>query len=152
MLNPLPKEVTDEIRFILEGIQSGQLKHEQRAYHSDCGTAHCVAGWKQILDYEKLGGKLDDLDWVEYEDFEYTDCISNKLTETLQTEANPENYAREKWNLSYPESYLLFNVDATLPEQFALLELLERGERIENCVDQDKFLLEIKTSNEQQNN
>lgn len=141
--NPLPKETTDQIRYILEGIQSGKLKHEQRAYHSDCGTAHCVAGWLQVLDYEKLGGALEDLTWENTGEScckegtqGWTDCDSSELDEYLIGKGylneyeGTESYAARRWGLSYEEAVILFNVDSTLPEQFALLKRLEAGERI----------------------
>lgn len=53
ILSPLPKEITDEIRYILEGIKSGRLEHVQSDFH--CGTAHCVAGWYVTLNAQKFG-------------------------------------------------------------------------------------------------
>jgi hypothetical protein len=121
-LKPLSKEVTDDIRGILEGIRSGRYQHDQRVFHSLCGTAHCVAGWKQALDYaakRKEEGK--DVD------------IRGPLTECFlrgEMGVSALTYAKTKWGLTDWEQELLFAGYADFALQFGLLETLEAGYRL----------------------
>lgn len=113
MTNLLPKHITSQIRFILEGVKSGEFKHCQFSYH--CGTAHCIAGWHCVLNSKRLGltynPSIDDFE----EDIEGFD---------------PWNKAQEDWGLSDAESFILFDCNATLECQFYLLEYLETGNRV----------------------
>ena len=36
----------NDIKSYLDKFESGELTHDQEAYHMDCGTCHCLAGWK----------------------------------------------------------------------------------------------------------
>jgi len=110
-LPTLPKDVTDEIREILEGCRDGRLEHEQR--YSHCGTAHCVAGWKQVRDCLRDTGKEEH---DEGELFDYGGMAWD--------------YAQQQWGLSDPESAELFRMSAQLPDQFEVLRKLESGLRL----------------------
>lgn len=40
------QEQFEDIKSYLDKFESGELTHDQEAYHQDCGTCHCLAGWK----------------------------------------------------------------------------------------------------------
>jgi hypothetical protein len=124
-LEPLPKSITDEIRFILEGCRDGRLKHKQDNYH--CGTKHCVAGWKEIMDFvsETNGNNLN----VTARSKRFNDWQRRAYESLNLADADTWNYAERAWGLTDNESFLLFDMDATLDDQFSLLERLEAGER-----------------------
>jgi len=122
-LQPLAKEITDEIRLILEGCRDGRLKHDQTSFH--CGTKHCIAGWKEMLDYRKAANRPT------------AQIAGKKFSEWMNR--NPGSltiprwlawgYAQRTWDLTNTEANILFDSDATFDDQFALLEKLERGKR-----------------------
>jgi hypothetical protein len=131
-LQPLPKSITDEIRQILEDCQSGKLKHNQADAH--CGSSHCVCGWKAVLDYAKERGDTKVLS----ANFDTEKSCSQKVSifaaersDTHDDSVEEYNYAKTVWRLTNSEAIALFSPTATFEEQFALLEKLERGERIE---------------------
>lgn len=113
-LQQVPKHITVQTRFILEGVKSGELKHNQSAYH--CGTAHCIAGWHCVLNSKRLGltynPSIDDFE----EDIEGFD---------------PWDTAQKDWQLTEAESFILFDCNAVLEVQFSLLKYLEAGNRVE---------------------
>lgn len=126
-MKPLPKNVTGEIRSILEGCRDGRLKHNQRVFH--CGTAHCIAGWKQALDFAKACNVKN----IARVKFAYeTDTPVGKYAACFEkwSTVGASTYAQEQWGLTYTEARILFNGLASFPGQFALLEQLERGERV----------------------
>lgn len=129
-LKPLPKTITDEIRLILEGCRDGRLDHKQSNYH--CGTSHCIAGWKIVMDYIKKT-KDDAIVTADFSsaDFSYNDFYGNVLGEEIKADEDEWVYARKQWRLTESEAVILFRAHATFPEQFALLEKLERGLRVE---------------------
>jgi hypothetical protein len=121
---PITKDNTDEIREILEGCQTGKLRHDQRNYH--CGTSHCIAGFKQVLDMSKeFGNEVFDLDFG-------LPMRRSGLTplakQMLSTDVGA--YAQDAWGLSDIEAVILFHSHATFGFQFALLEWLESGKRV----------------------
>ncbi len=118
---PLPKKITREIRLILEGCQSGYLRHTQAMFH--CGTSHCIAGWKEMLDAGKLTGlALPDLRGKKLDEIPLRGDLTGGLT---------LNYTAKQWRLTPLESDLLFFAHAQFPEQFTVLEVLEAGLRID---------------------
>lgn len=137
---PLPAKVTNELRYILEGARSGRLNHDQQLFHSGCGTAHCVAGWKIVMDEAANTGKTG-----------LKDSIQGKLERDNPTGFYPDWwYAMKEWTLSKFESYILFNQDSKFYHQFPMLEMLEAGYRFDceygayevnrlTCSDQDEL-------------
>lgn len=130
-LKPLPKEVTNEIRFILEGCRDGRLEHNQEEFH--CGSAHCISGWKEVMDYSKTA-----TDNVTADDITHTSGFRDwerqwEKALTAQGVDTPTtwDYARHQWGLTYKEAYELFWDKKAFPEQFAMLEKLEAGERVQ---------------------
>jgi hypothetical protein len=124
----LPKKITNEIREILEGCRDGKLKHDQRSIH--CGTSHCIAGWKAVLDTAKAKRKPEIIDCDFDRDW---DCRVD-VTDFCSGAGYRDNawvYAVTAWRLNLEEGYVLFRSSATFSEQFALLEKMERGERVE---------------------
>lgn len=118
---PLPKKITKEIRLILEGCQSGYLNHVQTMFH--CGTSHCIAGWKEVLDIGKLTGlTLPSLRGKKLDEIPLQSDLTGGLT---------QNYTTKQWRLTPLEADLLFFAHARFPEQFTVLEVLEAGLRIE---------------------
>jgi hypothetical protein len=124
----LPKKITNEIREILEGCRDGKLKHDQTSYH--CGTSHCIAGWKAVRDFAKAKNDQSLLECNFEAKDEYLDELESFLEEIAAT--NDEwLYAKKQWQLTANESIVFFDYKKTYREQFALLETLERGERVE---------------------
>lgn len=117
-LKPLSKEITDQIRFILEGIKAGRLAHYQETVH--CGSAHCVAGWHAVFKAQENG--------VEY------DPLQGRFRSNPGFE-DAWLLAEKDWKLTEAEANILFSANATLKVQFALLEYLERGQRVGHTID-----------------
>lgn len=115
-LQPLPKEITDQIRFILEGIKAGKLEHNQEVVH--CGTAHCVAGWHAVFKAKEKG--------IEYDPVEERFCGNPGFGDAW-------DLAEADWCLTESEANILFSRDADLITQFALLRYLESGERVDGA-------------------
>lgn len=120
---PMNPEALKEIRDILEGVKSGQLLHDQSSYHSQtaCGTAHCVAGWKAHNDAIKAGVTVTYNSYID--GYAKLDEFMNKKIGT----SSEWDYAQTDWDLSRQEAEELFKCEATLDEQFELLEVLEAG-------------------------
>jgi hypothetical protein len=100
-----------ELRALLERIWSGELNHDQDSFFSTnaCGTAACVCGWDFALDKFK---SVDDAKEMFY----------NK-----DTEINPWKYSREKYELTWGESWLLFSTESTKLIQQETLKMMELG-------------------------
>jgi len=131
----ISENTTKELRYILEGIRDGRLQHKQESYH--CGTAHCVAGWKEVLDVCKIETKKSffkvpqrairdmskDIDTLE----EKVEDLEGKLG--ISYIDTPFGYATKVWGLTKQEAYKLFSAEAKLKNQFKVLEKLEAGYR-----------------------
>jgi hypothetical protein len=122
MLESLSKEITQEIRTILEECRDGKRLHRQDAYATatSCGTAHCIAGWKV---YDDFGDK------VIYFPFEFGDPNEFGIEIENYPEFDAWGYSKEAWRLTNTEASTLFLSDSTFEEQFSLLEELEAGKR-----------------------
>lgn len=110
------KEALAEIRAIVEDIKSGKRKHDQECYHSDCGTAHCIAGWKQVDDLCAVGIEPA----YKWDKTEEVWLLSNSPWRKGAWE-----HAADQWGLSYAESYSLFEPDLTLEQIDSYLKELE---------------------------
>lgn len=117
---PVKKTTIDELEYILTNIKDGNFLHIQRDFDTKtpCGTAHCIAGWKVILDAE-----------VEHDDV----SDSPETIELLYSEEEcvlgitPWTYAQKTWDLTSEEAYALFESKATLEQQFEVLALMKLG-------------------------
>lgn len=119
---------------IMDGIESGTLKHVQDDFH--CGTSHCFAGWVEIFDLRTYGYSETfncDGDWFDGDTF----VSSSPLTR------NTWDYACQRLGLTYSESTLLFANNSPLILQRAVVDLLNRGLRIDaDCeVEIDGFFV-----------
>lgn len=123
-LQPLSKEITDEIRSILEECRDGKRLHNQEyfATKNSCGTAHCIAGWKVFDDFKNI------ITYAPYRNDTFYMFIDGCDPEDF----DEWEYARDSWKLTDSESHILFGSCSTFENQFNLLEMLERGERILN--------------------
>jgi hypothetical protein len=121
-VEPLSKEITQEIRTILEECRDGKRLHRQAAYATttSCGTAHCIAGWKV---HDDFGDKVSYFPFVFGDPNEFNIEIEN------YPEFDAWGYAKEAWRLTNTEASTLFLADSTFEEQFSLLEELEAGKR-----------------------
>lgn len=126
------KEDLVEIREILEGARSGELLYDQTRYHNNiapCRTSHCIAGHKAHRDAESAGyGPLTyEVYFIGFDGRETFQ--SSELNSFLESNGflfgDCWSYAKQSWGLSVDEAYELFRVEATLSEQFSILELLE---------------------------
>lgn len=82
----------DEIAGYLISFYDGTLKHHQQDYHSPCGTAHCLAGWKEIQDNHP--------NWT----------------------GDSWDYAQYSWRLTFDEACLLFLGGLTLAQMVSNLK------------------------------
>lgn len=138
MLGPLPRRIRREMRKILNQLKSGALLHEQSDYHyvTDCGTAHCYAGWKAVLDFERETGTVwdnevkDDTEIcptpLSYDLWVRDQWVSNTSPTYMGWEWQ---YAMWKWKLTGPESQELFGGSATVGHMEVVLGNLDRGLR-----------------------
>lgn len=120
----LPKKITNEIRFILEGCRDGKLKHVQHEVH--CGSAHCICGWKAVMDYKQVMSDTNEPTVRDLERF----CVNKAKLNPKAGIRQEWAYAQQKWQLTAKEADALFDGGISFSEQFALLEKLEAGERI----------------------
>lgn len=97
----ITREATAEIEDILTGCRSGRLRHNQEIFH--CGTAHCIAGWHEV----------------------------RKEEESTCGIGSPWQNAQKDWGLSESEATLFFASNAVFPLQFAVLETLKAGYRLQ---------------------
>jgi hypothetical protein len=111
----------DEIAEYLRSFKDGSRKHNQTEWHSNCGTAHCLAGWKVVDDYHQNNGQIDD--WKEefytIGDEEFSFSMSSKLSNSPPS--NPDRYCRKVWGLTFDESESLFESYLTLEDMMANL-------------------------------
>lgn len=133
---PLNPDSLKEIRDILDGVKSGRLPHDQTDYHTitDCGTAHCIAGWKAHNDAVKAG-YVPVYELRKISLFNESLTISKVLTDFLVESihnTDPWIYAKIEWELTVDESFYLFDSESTLDAQFELLEVLEAGYTVED--------------------
>lgn len=138
----ISEKATKEIRYILEGVRDGELKHEQSTYH--CGTGHCIAGWKEVLDFARqksrkgfftVPKKFINAEYVN--EFDRSTDIGKELNSFVaEREENTlfsnysYGYAQKEWNLNNEEAVQLFHADARLKNQFSVLKKLESGKRL----------------------
>lgn len=104
------KENLQEIRSIVEDIKSGKRLHNQSEFHSDCGTAHCIAGWK-VVDDMKTEGIVP-----EYSAFGELVSIANPLYEYIIEGIHMDDweYAKIQWGLTTSEAMELFSPGLTI--------------------------------------
>lgn len=110
------REALAEIRSIVEDIKRGRKEHNQQYYHSDCGTSHCIAGWKQVIDLVKLG--------TEPTYFNFRGSWNINRSEYINP--NPWDYAKNKWQLTHREACSLFSFHLDLEEIDSNLTELEK--------------------------
>jgi hypothetical protein len=127
------KEALNEVQEIIDKIKGGEYLHDQSQYHSvgECGTAHCIAGWKVMRDAESIGLSLplppsfetaDDKALIAF------DQAMMKLTEDFGISSTLTwEYAQERWGLTHQEARSLFLGCLTLTQiQSALDKLKEK--------------------------
>jgi hypothetical protein len=121
-VKPLPKEITSEIRTILEECRDGKRLHRQESYatKTSCGTAHCIAGWKVHKD---MGYR------VKYVPYDSSHAIDLDMQLEDDCDFDAWEYAKSAWQLTTAEATTLFDSNSTYEGQFGLLEILERGNR-----------------------
>lgn len=95
------EEIISEIDEIITGIEQGELEHVQDSFH--CGTAHCIAGWKVVRDFENAH-KGQDISPCE--DIYLAWVRDMLLSEVYYPDSGV--YAQLMWRLNANESNLLF--------------------------------------------
>lgn len=153
-LPPLSPKTLKEMRFIIDGIMDGTLAHEQRAWHSlvfkgkeedgnICGTAHCVAGWceligkkadkqkksffnvKFLIPVKKIGyyfgvGRRGDIN-----------CDPISLKNGFDDFRDASSYTQERWDLSRLEADNLFYATNKKRTINAIIKKFEAGYRMD---------------------
>lgn len=130
-MDSLSKTITNELREILEGCQSGKLQHYQQNFH--CGTKHCIAGWWFLFDYAKL--KNDDSVFTAH----LSSVDAGELVRDISEEFYTLDYIVKTKGLTTLEASLLFEAHSAFDLQFAVLEALEAGQRLED----DAFFVSV---------
>lgn len=99
----------NEIAGYLKSFEDGTRNHDQRFIHSACGSAHCLAGWKELDD------AIARKDCISFRSEEGVKAIINGVAHRY---ANGWDYAAAVWELDEEEDedYILFAPDLTLDE------------------------------------
>lgn len=143
-LGPLPKSVIAEMRFIVNGIIAGKLNHYQPSFH--CGTAHCIAGWANLLHYQEVNygikrkslldlghavGVPEELNSVndKHGMFKLFGVDPNITTQEKGTGLNWV-LAAGRWRLTPAEQTLLFNGSLCIDAINRAVRKLARGNRV----------------------
>lgn len=95
-----------EIAGYIQSFEEGTRAHDQSRYHAECGTAHCLAGWKEYDDAIAQGIEVT---WRGLQ-HDYSD----DLVKMHPCEATPGRYAAVQWGLSTDEADELFWPTLTL--------------------------------------
>lgn len=103
---------------IMNGILSGELEHKQSLYH--CYTAHCFAGWVEVLDLQEKGYSTNFIGSL------WNGCSSNSPIICGSTWI----YAKARLGLNEDEAIVLFHSDSSLELQVELVRLLNQGRRL----------------------
>lgn len=106
------------LNYVMDGIKSGDLKHIQDDYH--CGTAHCFAGWVEVLDLQEKGYSTSFIGSL------WNGCSSNSPIICDST----WKYAKGRLGLNENEATVLFHSDSSLELQVELVRLLNQGRRL----------------------
>ena len=120
---------------IWEGIKSGELKHNQCVYH--CNTSHCIAGWEIVFLLNENNIPLQTT-----EGGSTSGQTLYKLVKTLDIKVNTVSdsaVARASLGLNKNETKMLFDPDARFEIQDALVEYLNRGQRLDNSEDSNNW-------------
>ena len=149
----LTKQALHEIKTVIRGIKDGRLAHQQTAVH--CGSAHCVAGWKAVLDYGNQTGDFEmavvvPLEKIIYDavkkdfvpldpDIPVEEIVYKRGTKFYKwlakqpgqslINADEMSYAQMKWGLTDDEAHELFNGGTTLEHMESMIEKWEQGFR-----------------------
>jgi hypothetical protein len=117
---PLDVDSLGEIREIFAKIDLGEYQHDQKLFGdaTDCGTPHCIAGWKAVRDFNK--GLIP------------ADVARSSFCQMV--------YARHAWGLTFWEATKLFGANSTREQQDALVLLWESGRRLETLDEGLEFM------------
>ena len=131
ILEPLPKESQREIALIIRNIEKGTYRYYQGDWHkgTECGTAHCIAGWKTVRDTAKKTktsiGVVADTPPTN---------LSNLIKDTLLDISNWYDdegaHAQRQWQLTAHEAARLFSVEQTLDGMKEMLSHWANNERL----------------------
>lgn len=121
----------DKLERVLQGIWSGELKHDQSSYF--CGSACCVAGWLAVI-YgtakapEFIPPKSRRSVW--YGETR-PDAITSDEICAWRAIRFPFRYAKELVGLTCTEANLMFSGKSTKTLQNLVLQALKSGRRID---------------------
>jgi len=143
-LEPLSQKALKEMAFVVNGILSGELAHYQGAWHKivkdkegyPCGTAHCVAGWCELLgkradkqkkSFFKVPTTIP-VDKIDY--FFGNDNLPERLYDGFEDTRDAADYARERWGMTSREANAMFAGDNSKQQLKSFLNRFEKGLRI----------------------
>lgn len=129
------KPDTELINTILRGIATGELDHNQSEYH--CGTAHCIAGWVEVIKAKELGYSYTWFKEVEQPCFTKGDEELYEISPLMET---TWQFAQRVLGLTPQEAAILFNVMSSFNQMCALLKILNSGRRIDTREKLSNFL------------
>lgn len=158
---PLAPKALREMRYIMDGIKSGALAHEQGAWHvvtdweneetgvcdaeegTPCGTAHCFAGWCEYLG-KRADSQKKSILAIPIEASKkvlakiwpkYSDSYYSVEADGLGIDNNWEDadfYTIERWGLTDYEGIKLFDGNNKKSDLSAMVNKFEKGYRIED--------------------
>lgn len=123
--NPLSEKALKEMRYIMDGILSGRMEHKQNEWH--CGTAHCFAGWGELLG-KKADCQRKSIFGVALNVPKGIDPFRVTL-EICGLNQDPQEYCMERWGITYSEASMLFAAENTKATLNAMIKRFEKGFR-----------------------
>ena len=152
---PIAQKALKEMRFIVDGIMDGTLAHEQDAWHTTiykrgnpCGTAHCVAGWCELIGkradkQKKSFFRVNFLIPIKKIGYYfgvglgvynvYSGSISEfpaRLENGFSDDRDAYTYTRDRWGLTHYEANTLFDGENTKRTINAIVKKFEAGYRM----------------------
>jgi hypothetical protein len=123
MLVPELKHI-DRLENLLHRIWSGELKHDQSGFYSECLTAACVCGWDKALDR-----------------------FDGDILSAAEDEQNPWHYSQQKYGLTAVEAYLLFSTHSTKELQKIVMTRLKENKRL--TIDEEDITIDSRNYNDE---
>lgn len=125
------KETMERLEFVVSGCESGKLSHKQGWYH--CGTAHCIAGWLQVIDHfeetnqQQFEHREPELNYWAVKVYGYAmEDEGSKCS--VYDEYLPEYYVMARYELTKEEERDLFGGHLSLEEIRTNLERMKESD------------------------
>lgn len=151
---PLSDKALKEMRFVMDGILSGKLNHDQSSWHeglfwnSDktecgyfggefCGSSHCFAGWveffavkskKQHKGFTKIA-PTDIPEFIsKYSSYSDISTLSCEYWDDKYWDAG--KFTEDRLGLTFYEGTVLFDANNTKKDLNKIIKRFEKGQRM----------------------